>query len=203
MKCPNCGQDYPEGARLCPFCGTVFTPGGPDIQVPTPSDRIPAIVPLTPPGLGPAEGTVPPTAGSNAPARASLWLGICSLATLVLVLVATFVAVVVWIGSLPPQLATQLQESPEQIQRMFEDPQYQEAMMPLGLISLGTMGCCSLVEIAALGGIILGIVGLSREKSRPTRNGRSHSIVGIVCSVLPLLCCVGGIVIQLLSMAGA
>lgn len=201
MKCPNCGQDYPEGARLCPFCGTVLTPGGPEVQEPTPPDRIPAIVPLTPPGIGPVE--IQPVAGSSAPAKASLWLGIGSLVTTILVVVATFAAVAVWIANQPPELVTQLQEAPEQIQRLLENPQYQDAVMPLALISLGSMGCCSLAEIAAVLGIVLGIVGLTREKGRPTRNGRSHSIVGIVCSVLPLLCCVGGIIIQLLSTAGA
>jgi len=203
MNCPNCGQAYPQGARLCPFCGTVLSPGESGAQQPTPPGLIPAIVPLTPPGTGPAE--VPPVAvaGSSAPAKASLWLGIGSLVATTLVIVATFVAVAVWIANQPPELVTRLQESPEQVQRLLVDPHYQDAVMPLAVISLGAMGCCSLAEIAAVLGIVMGIVGLAREKSRPTRNGRSHSIVGMVLGVLPLLCCVGGIIIQLLSMAGA
>jgi len=49
MKCPNCGQEAPEGAAFCPYCaaplqeGTSAPPTQPAQAPPTPAYAVPAV----------------------------------------------------------------------------------------------------------------------------------------------------------------
>ncbi|MGC8875230.1 MAG: zinc ribbon domain-containing protein [Chloroflexia bacterium] len=163
MFCPNCGQPCPEGATVCPSCGSPLTP-----PVPAP----PPIVP---------EPTALPTASGLA--WASFLLGLASV-----------LGVILYVGIV---LAYSAGLSPENLRSQEFLLRY---IQEHPLLYAGS-GCCFLGELGALVGLILGIVGLSRERVRPTRLGRTFSILGIAIGALPLLCCIAYFVLLFLALA--
>jgi ABC-type Fe3+ transport system permease subunit len=131
-------------------------------------------------------------------AKASMWLGIISLVLLVLAIVVSVAGV---FGA--PDFWEAIQDvDPENIDRLINDPDMQESAQSASLVFLSSTGCCFLGMLGALLGLIFGIVGISQEQDRPTRSGRTHSIVGIVLSVIPLLCCVATIVAYIVVLGG-
>jgi hypothetical protein len=133
--------------------------------------ELPPIVPQPVPGLT-ASGL----------AWASFFLGLASVLGVVL-----FVAIVLaHVAGLDPEAV----RSQALLQRYIEEH-------PL-LYAGG--GICCLGELAGLLGLVLGIVGLSQERARPTRNGRTFSILGIVFGSLPLLCCVVYLIFVLVAL---
>lgn len=180
MNCPNCGQANEEGAAFCASCGS-----------PLPSSTAPIVPPERMPlraEPSPAVGMAAPQASSSGMAKAGMWLGIVSIVMIVLMVLAIVVASFMLVDQFSPDILEELQRdpSPENIERMFSRGDLER----IGTFGFGAIGCCLLSELCALLGLIFGVVGLTRESSRPTRSGRTHSIVGIVFSILPLLCCV-------------
>lgn len=200
MNCPNCGQPLPEGAKICSACGTVLATAGPASSPGPPPGGTPAIVPIAPPA-----GALPSTQAaerSSALARGSFWLGLGSSGAVLLTVLVVIVAVVLWVAPLPAETVEQLQGSPEEVQRFLQDPANEGLLTALGGVGLAGMGGSCLAGLAAIGGLVCGFLGLSRETTQPTLRGRTYSTVGIVLSALPLLCCLCGAVYMLISTAG-
>lgn len=127
-------------------------------------------------------GQRPATGGM---AQASLWLGIGGLVLFVLSLLLVSMVI-------SPAFSGQLSE--REMERLVEQKMTQV---------IGSTFAFFLGQALSLSGLILGIVGLSREKVQPTRGGRTHTIVGIVLSTLPLACCVGSLLVSLIGLAGS
>ncbi len=184
MNCPNCGHPVEEGAAFCGYCGSPL-PTAETLR----ADISPVKEPTPATFVSPPVGESPlPLPSSSGPAKASLWLGILGIVLVILGIVVPIVGVL--------QNETLREFSFEQpvtegdINRLTQDPAFQEMIQEFSPLGFGAMALCGLGELGALVGLILGIVGLSQEESRPTRSGRAHSIIGIVLSALPLLCCV-------------
>jgi hypothetical protein len=172
MNCPSCNQPYEDGATVCPNCGA-------PLLSTTPAPPAPVAPP--PPPTTPAY--LPPFAGpsSNGMAKASLVLGIIGVALVVLVfVVALFVG-----GGL-----TSL--SPEDIQTYAQAGGLAVTCVGVGFLASPVVG---------LLGLVVGIVALNREKTQPTRRGRTQAIVGIVLSCIPLLCCLTMVVLYIVGVS--
>lgn len=181
MYCPNCGQPYEEGATVCPHCGAPLPLG----------EREPAIPASSPLSMEAPAAARPASSGM---AKASLWVGIAALAMIILALLAVVGAGFIVADRAPPGFWDEFireasEGDPEDLQELVEDPGVEAAFGQGGIAVLGSGGCCLLGELAALLGLVFGIVGLSQERDQPTQRGRTHSIVGLVLSVIPLLCC--------------
>jgi hypothetical protein len=88
------------------------------------------------------------------------------------------------------QLGTEF--TPEEVQRVATDPALQSS-------AVAVMAALAFSQLLALAGLILGIVGVSQEGKRPTQSGKALGIVGIVLSLLPLLCCVTLVLLYLVG----
>jgi hypothetical protein len=185
MNCPNCGHANEEGAAFCANCGSPLPSSTEPVVPPTeaPLQTMPSPV-VTPQPIDMAV----PQASSSGMAKAGMWLGIASVAMIVLMVLAVVVGAFALVDQFSPDIFEELQRdpTPENIERLFSQGELER----IGAFGMGAVGCCLLSELCALLGLIFGVVGLTQESSRPTRSGRTHSIVGIVFSVLPLLCCV-------------
>lgn len=172
MHCANCGQGLPEGATICPSCGA------PVAQAPT-ADISPIV--YAPPASVP---TLPRSSGVSI---ASLLLGILSILLVVLTIVLSYT-----LGAdVIARFGESLEITQDQIMRLAEDPAFQSRVMGIAACFIGGM-------LFALIGLILGIVGIAQEGRRPTQSGKVLSIVGLILSILPLLCCVSFLIIGLI-----
>lgn len=91
MKCTNCGQDVPEEARVCGYCGHRLKA----IPVVEPINP-PPVRPVTPPPASPSVKTAIPVPPAKKKRRGWLILvfvalGLCLLAAIVLLLIYLFV----------------------------------------------------------------------------------------------------------------
>ncbi len=161
----------------CPNCGQPYPEGA--LVCPSCGSPLPSPV-QAPSPVVPEHAPLPTASGL---AWASFLLG---LASVLGVLLFVGIVLVYATGLTPEDLRSQ-----EFLQRYIQEHP---------LLYAGS-GCCFLGELGALVGLILGIVGLSRERVRPTRLGRTFSILGIVIGAVPLLCCVGYIVFLFLALA--
>lgn len=181
MHCTNCGQELPAGAVVCPLCGAP-APGAP-------APAVPAAVAGPPLYVQPAPAVLP---GASGVSIASLVLGILSILLVVLAVFLTY--------SLGANIISRFGEgmdvTQEEILRLTEDPAFQSS-------AIGMLLCFGGSLLTALGGLILGIVGISGEGRRPTQGGKALSIVGLVLSILPLLCCVAVLFLGLLGQGAA
>jgi hypothetical protein len=169
MHCTNCGQELSAGASICPSCGApvVSTPG-PDIS---PTPYVPPI-------------SAPPPPTSSGASIASLVLGILGILLMVLTIVLSYTLG----ANIVARFGENLQATQDEILRLVEDPAFRSHVMGIAVCFFGGM-------LFALIGFILGIVGIAQEGKRPTQTGKALGIVGLVLSVLPLLCCVSVFVI--------
>lgn len=165
----------------CTNCGQVY----PDGATVCPHCGAP-ISQAAPPVLYPAP-IVQPAAGSSVPrasgvATASTVLGLLS----IVLSVSTYLALVFLMA---PYVDAGAVPSAEEFQSLIG------TTTALALVALLVLG-----QLLAMIGLILGIVGLSQEGRHPTRSGKPLSVIGIVTSCLPLLCCV---TLFLLAWSGA
>jgi len=170
----------------CPNCGQPYEPGATVCLAcgsPFPSTAAPSISPA-PVYLAPLPDEVRPA--SSSVAKASLVLGIVGIVLIALV--------VILLSSLVGSITGLNLTSEAEITKFAEEN--------VGRFT-GVFVCLVGAELAALAGLILGIVGLSQEKGRPTQGGRTLSIIGTVLSALPLLCCVCYFGFGLIGVAGA
>jgi|GEM_PF-2308710 hypothetical protein len=184
VNCPHCGRPYEEGLSVCPHCGRPFSP-----------------LPAVPEPAGPEPA--PPL--SSGLARAGLILGLLALLLLVLSLVITVVAAIQvgsFLRSRDPRILEWMYTNPEAVWSLMDrDPVLRQAIETGGTVSLVGLGLFLLAELGAFLGLGLGVAGLAQERIQPTRQGRTHSILGIVLSVFPLLCCLGLLVLFFASLA--
>ncbi len=183
MNCPYCGRPCEEDWRICPHCGRSLFPS-------------PA-----------AESTDPETASppSSGPACASLVLSLLALLLVVLSLVITVVAIV-WVGNFlqarDPRILDWIYSNPAITRELLQrDPVLRQALETAGTATLVGLGLFLLAELGACLGLVLGAIGLAQEKIRPTLQGRTHSTIGIVLSIFPLLCCLGLLILFFASLA--
>jgi hypothetical protein len=132
----------------------------------------------TAPTLYPAQAVQLPAApslpGSSGVATASLVLGILSIVVSVSTYVAFTLLLVPYVD-----VSTGTMPSAEDVQSLARTP------AALGIVALLVLG-----QLLAMLGLIMGIVGLTQERRRPTRSGKALGVIGIACSCIPLLCCV-------------
>ncbi len=184
MNCPSCGRPCEEDWKVCPHCGRpLFAP------------------PAAPASAGP-EAIPPPSSG---PARASLILSLLALLGIVLSLVITFIAAA-QVGNLlqarDPRILDWLFTHPALIQRLLQrDPVLRQALETGSTLALIGLFLFLLSEMGACLGLVLGVIGLAQEKVRPTVQGRTHSMIGIVVSIIPLFCCLGLLILFFASLA--
>ena len=173
MHCTNCGQELPEGASVCPSCGApVVSAPGPDIS-PTPY--------------------APPVAAPTLPRSSGVSIGSLILGILGVLLVIVAIALSYTLGAeMVSRFGQSLEVTQDEIMRLAEDPAFQANVIGIAVCFLGGL-------LFALIGFILGIVGIAQEGNRPTQSGKALSIVGLVLSSLPLLCCVSFLVIGLVA----
>ncbi|MBN1485732.1 MAG: zinc-ribbon domain-containing protein [Chloroflexia bacterium] len=202
MDCPNCGHPNEEGAVFCASCGSPL----PSTEVPPKATTPPLATPssagmVSGPGggLAPLPDTVslPPSSGL---AKASLWLGIAGLVLIILTVVASVMFAYSMYEELERagvigEIERGIAPDPQELQEIFSESDLEN----LGGIGLGVVGCCLLSMLSAVLGLVLGIIGLSQESTQPTQRGRTYSIIGIVLGALPLLCCVGIFILNLLQ----
>ncbi len=183
MNCPFCGRPYEEGWRVCPHCGRPLFP---------------------PPDLESAGPQAAPSLSSG-PARASLILSLVALLLLVLSLVIATVAVIQvgnFLQARDPRILDWIYSHPEIVQSLMRrDPVLRQALETGGMFALIGLVLFLLAEVGACLGLVLGVMGLAQEKVRPTRQGRTHSTIGIVLGVFPLFCCLGLLILVFASLA--
>ncbi|MGB9723730.1 MAG: hypothetical protein ACP5OO_01385 [Chloroflexia bacterium] len=183
MNCPYCGRPYEEGLRVCPHCHRILSPPA-DVESPGPTSALPL---------------------SSGPARAGLILGLLALLLLILSLVMTVVAVIQVGNALQerdPRVLEQAYLDPEAFAALMNrDPALRQAVETGGTVVLIGLGLFLLAELGALLGLVLGVIGLAQEKVAPTRQGRTHSIIGIVVGAFPLFCCLGLLILFFAGLA--
>lgn len=179
MHCTNCGQEMPAGANVCPFCGAPAAQAAPPAAVPPVTVSMP---PTT------AAGPIPEMRGSSGTSVASLVLGILSILLVILSVILTYT----FGASIIERFGGNPNISQSEIMRLAQDPAFQANAMGIFVCIIGAL-------LVALIGFILGIVGIAGENRNPTRSGKTFSILGLVLSALPLLCCTAFFIIGLLG----